>query len=224
MSVYQNYISVWNSEIKYIMILIYTEYMLVYFYSWFSVLIERAHTCTTSEHIRSASALFLSVPYQPACTLLACMHPAGALNLKAVLLLQQQDTLGQEQISLLLCLQLTGSPKAASSSAAAEPLAALAAPASCSELDSNVVWATNLHLNVVARVRAPGVDLLYTPPWECLDRQVQQLFCYGRECPVIMMTLKSLHKLKQLYFSHSAFKRSTIDEEHQNWSCVAGQK
>ncbi len=46
---------------------------------------------------------------------------------------------------------------------AAEPLAALAASASGSELDSNVVWATNLHLNVVARGMAPGVDLLYPP-------------------------------------------------------------
>ncbi len=51
----------------------------------------------------------------------------------------------------------------ASSSAAAEPLAALAVPASGSELDSNVVWATTLHLNVVAKGRAPGVDLLYHP-------------------------------------------------------------
>jgi len=37
-------------------------------------------------------------------------------------------------------------------------LAALAAPASGSELDSYVVWATNLHLNVVARGRAPEID------------------------------------------------------------------
>ncbi len=44
---------------------------------------------------------------------------------------------------------------------------------------------------------------------------------YWRECSV--MTLKSLHKSKQLYFSHSAFKRLTIIKKHQNWSCVAGQ-
>jgi hypothetical protein len=136
--------------------------------------------------------------------------------------LQQQDTLGQEQISVLLCRQLQGSPKAASSSAVAEPLAALAAPASGSELDSYVVWATNLHLNVVARGRAPEIDRLYPPSWGCLDRQEQRLFRYGRECAV--MTLKSLHKSKPLYFSQSAFKRSTIIEEHRNWSCVAGQK
>jgi hypothetical protein len=136
--------------------------------------------------------------------------------------LQQQDTLGQEQISVLLCRQLQGSPKAASSSAVAEPLAALAAPASGSELDSYVVWATNLRLNVVARGRAPEIDRLYPPSWGCLDRQEQRLFRYGRECAV--MTLKSLHKSKPLYFSQSAFKRSTIIEEHRNWSCVAGQK
>jgi hypothetical protein len=136
--------------------------------------------------------------------------------------LQQQDTRGQEQISVLLCRQLQGSPKAASSSAVAEPLAELAAPASGSELDSYVVWATNLHLNVVARGRAPEIDRLYPPSWGCLDRQEQQLFRYGRECAV--MTLKSLHKSKPLYFSQSAFKRSTIIEEHRNWSCVAGQK
>ncbi len=82
------------------------------------------------------------------------------------------------------------------------------------ELDSYVVWATNLHLNAVARGRAPEIDRLYPPSRAYLDRQVQRLFCYGRECAV--MTLKSLHKLKQLYFSHSAFKRSTIIEEHQN--------
>ena len=107
--------------------------------------------------------------------LCSCLRPAGppasapagplapcgrAAHSKAAHLLQQQDTLGQEQISVLLCWQLQGSPKAASSSAAAEPLAALAAPASGSELDSNAVWATNLHLNVVARSRAPGVDPL----------------------------------------------------------------
>jgi hypothetical protein len=98
------------------------------------------------------------------------MHPAGppapcgrAAQSKAAHSLQQQDTLGQEQISVLLCRQLQGSPKAASSSAVAEPLAALAAPASGSELDSYVVWVTNLHLNVVARGRATEIDRLYPP-------------------------------------------------------------
>ena len=157
--------------------------------------------------------------------LCSCLRPEGppatcwptcslrAAHSKAAHSLQQQDTLGQEQISVLLCRQLQGSPKAASSSAVAEPLAALAAPASGSELDSYVVWATHLRLNVVARGRASEIDRLYPPSWGCLDRQEQRLFRYGRECAV--MTLKSLHKLKQLYFSHSAFKRSTIIEEHQ---------
>ncbi len=56
----------------------------------------------------------------------------------------------------------TGLAKSGLSLAVAEPLAALAAPASGSELDSYVVWATNLHLNV-ARGRAPDIDLLYPP-------------------------------------------------------------
>ncbi len=143
--------------------------------------------------------------FVPACSRPARLHPAGlpatcwrAAHSNAAHSLQQQDTLGYEQISLLSCWQLSGSPKAASSSAAAEPLAALAAHASGSEPDSYVVWATNLHLNVVARGRAPGVDLLYPPSWGCLDRQVQWLFCCGQECAV--MTLKSQHKLKQLYY------------------------
>ncbi len=170
--------------------------------------------------------------FVPACALPARLHPAGqrpapcgrAAHSKAAHWLQQQDTLGQEEISVLLCRQLQGSPKAASSSAVAEPLAALAAPASGSELDRYVVWATNLHMNVVARGRAPEIDCLYPPSWGCIDREEQQLpvFRYWRECAV--MTLKSLHKSKQLYFSQSAFKRSIIIEEHRNWSCVAGQK
>jgi len=108
--------------------------------------------------------------FVPACARPARLHPAGppapcgrAAHSKAAHSLQQQDTLGQEQISVLLCRQLQGSPKAASSSAVAEPLAALAAPASGSELDSYVVWATNLRLNVVARGRAPEIDRLYPP-------------------------------------------------------------
>ncbi len=61
----------------------------------------------TSEHIRRATALFLPAPGRPACTLLARLHPAGAAHS-----LQQQDTLGQEQINLFICRQLQGSPKA----------------------------------------------------------------------------------------------------------------
>ncbi len=122
------------------------------------VLIERGHTCTYSYvWVHTMCNCFV-----PACALLARLHPAGlpapynrAAHLKAAHSLQQQETLVQEQISLLLCRQLQGSPKAASSA---------------------------------------------------------------------VMTLKSLHKSKQLYCSQSAFKRSTIIEEHQNWSCVAGQK
>ncbi len=62
----------------------------------------------TSEHIQCATALFLPAPCRPVCTLLACLHPAGALDLKAAHSLQEQDTLGQEQICLLLCQQLPG--------------------------------------------------------------------------------------------------------------------
>ena len=203
----------------------YWVHACIYFYSWFFVLNERAPTCTYSY----VWAHTMCNCFFPACARPARLHPAGppapcgrAAHSKAAHSLQQQDTLGQEQISVLLCRQLQGSPKAASSLAVAEPLAALAAPASGSELDSYVVWATNLLLNVVARGRAPEIDRLYPPSWGCLDRQEQRLFRYGRECAV--MTLKSLHKSKQLYFSQSAFKRSTIIEEHRNWSCVAGQK
>ncbi len=46
-------------------------------------------------------------------------------------------------------------------SAAEEPLEALAAPASDSQLDTDVVWATNSHLNDITRGRAPGVYLLH---------------------------------------------------------------
>ncbi len=207
----------------------YWVHACIYFYSWFF--------CPEWEGTYLYILLRLST-YDvqllfPACARPARLHPAGppapcghAAHSKAAHSLQQQDTLGQEQITVLLCRQLQGSPKAASSSAVAEPLAALAAPASCSELDSYVVWATNLHLNVVARGRAPEIDSdrLYPPSWGCLDRKEQLLFRYGRECAV--MTLKSLHKSKQLYFSQSAFKRSAIMiiEEHRNWSCVAGQK
>jgi len=124
-----------------------TEYMPVYtftadFLSWM-----RGHLLVhtlTSEHIRCATALFRG----PACARPARLHPAGppapcggrTAHSNAAHSLQQQDTLGQEQISVLLCWQLQGSPKAAALSAVAEPLATLAAPASGSELDSYVVW------------------------------------------------------------------------------------
>jgi hypothetical protein len=118
----------------------------------------------TSEYIRCATAFSClrpagrPAPCWPACTLLAL------LNLKAAHLRQKQDTFVQEQISSLLCLQPSGSPLAPSFSAAAEPSsAALEVRASCSERDSDVAWATNSHCTVVARGRAPGVDLLSTP-------------------------------------------------------------
>ncbi len=130
-----------------------------------------------------ATALFLPAPGRPACTLRARLNP------KAVHSLQKQDTLGQEQTSLLLCRPLSGSPVAAPLLAAAQPLVALAAPASGSELNIDVVWPTNLHLNVVARGRAPGVDYLYLPSWGSLgSRQVQRQFCHGRECAVVRHT------------------------------------
>jgi hypothetical protein len=121
-----------------------------------------------SEYIRCATAF-------------SCLHPAGQpaicwpactlralLNLKAAHSWQKQNTFIQEQISSLLCLPPSGSAVAASFSAKAEPSAALAARASSSERDSDVAWATNSHFTVVARGRAPGVDLLYPPSWGCL--------------------------------------------------------
>ncbi len=171
----------------------YWVHACIYFYSWFF--------CPEWEGTYLYILLRLST--YDVQLLFSCLRLAGppapcgrAAYSKAVHSLQQQETLGQEQISVLLCRQLQGSPKAASSSAVAEPSAALAAPASGSELDSYVVWATNLHLNVVARGRAPEIDRLYPPSWGCLDRQEQKLFSYGRECAV--MTLKSLNKSKQL--------------------------
>ena len=128
-----------------------------------------AHSLT-SEYIRCATAFSClrpagrPAPCWPACTLRAL------LNLKAAHSWQKQDTFVQEQISSLLCLPPSGSP-APSFSAAAEPSAALAARASCSERDSDVAWATNSHFTVVARGRAPGVDLLYPPSWGCLGSQ-----------------------------------------------------
>ena len=116
----------------------YWVHACIYFYSWFFVLNERAPTCTYSY----VWAHTMCNCFVPACARPARLHPAGppapcghAAHSKAAHPLQQQDTLGQEQTSLFLCRQLLGSPKAASSSAVAETLAALAAPASGSELD-----------------------------------------------------------------------------------------
>ncbi len=121
-------ISVWNFQIKYI--LVYTEYMLVYTFTAYSLSWLRGHILVhtrTSEYIQCATALFLPASCLPACTLLARLARY------------------QEQISLLLFRQLPSSPVATSFSAAAEPPVALAAPASGSEIDSDVVWATSLH-------------------------------------------------------------------------------
>ncbi len=220
------YISVWNFQIKYI--LVYPEYMPVYtctadFLSWM-----RGHILVhslTSEYIRCATAF-------------SCLRPAGrpapcwpASTLRAHLILnaahswQKQDKFVQEQISSLLFLPPSGSPVAPSFSAAAEPSAALAARASCSERDSDVAWATNSHFTVVARGRAPGLDLLYPP--SC---QVEDVLVVDR-CNDGSFTVKDalwwcwVHNTwNQLYFSHSAFERSAIIEENQNWSCAAMQK
>jgi hypothetical protein len=203
----------------------YWVHACIYFYSWFFVLIERAHTYT----YWYVWAHMMCNCFVPACSRPLRLHPAGppapcwrAAHSKAGAFVEASRHTWSRKNKCIIMLAATGLAKAASSSAAAEPLAALAAPASGSELDSYVVWATNLHLNVVARGRAPEIDRLYPPSWDWLDRQVQQRFCYGRECAVMM--LNSLHKSKQLCYSHSAFKRSTTIEEHQNWSCVAGQK
>jgi hypothetical protein len=113
-------------------------------------------------------------------------------------------TLGQEQISLLLCRQLLGSPKAVSraSSAAGEPLAALAAPASSSELDSYVVRATNLHLNVVARGRAPISKLGYYTHYDTI------IFHYDTIISLIFLQMSRLlfslsyYLQKDYYFTY----------------------
>jgi hypothetical protein len=101
-----------------------------------------------------ATALFLPAPGPPACTLRARLNLKAASNL-----LQKQGTLGREPISLFLCRPLLGSPEVASWRAA---------PASGSQLDSDIVRATNSHLNVDTRGRAPEVDLLYLTSWGCL--------------------------------------------------------
>ncbi len=107
----------------------------------------------------------------PACALPARLHPAGALEFESSHLLQKQGTLGREPISLLLCRPLLGSPEA---------------PASGSQLDSNIVRPMNLHLNVVTRGRAPEVDLLYLTSWGCLgSRQVQGQLWHVRGCAVV---------------------------------------
>ncbi len=199
----------------------YWVHACIYFYSLFFVLIERAHTCTYSYVWLGAHTMCYC--FVPACAQPARLHPAGlpapcwrAAHSKAAHSLQQQDTLGQEQISLLLCRQLQGSPKVASLSAAAEPLAALAAPASGSVLDSYVVWATKLHLNVVTRGRAPGVDLL---TGSCTLHLEEVLIDRCNDCSVtgenaLWWRWSHYTKSKQFYFSHPEFKGSTIIEEH----------
>jgi hypothetical protein len=98
----------------------------------------------------------------PACARPARLHPAGALGFESSHSLQKQGTLGREPISLLLCWPLLGSPEAASWRAA---------PASGSQLDSDIVRAMNSHLNVVTRGRAPDSspeeDLLYSTSRGC---------------------------------------------------------
>jgi hypothetical protein len=71
-----------------------------------------------------ANALLKFVPACARPARLHSLHPAGVLEFDSSHSVHKQDTLGQEQISLLLCLPLPASPVAASSSAAAEPLAA----------------------------------------------------------------------------------------------------
>ncbi len=123
----------------------------------------------------------LTAAYIRCATAFSCLRPAGRpascwsactlralLNLKAAHSWHKQDTFVQEQICSLLCLLPSGSPVAPPFSAAAEPSAALAARASCSERDSDVAWAMNSHVTVVDISRAPGVDLLYPPSWGCL--------------------------------------------------------
>ena len=84
----------------------YWVHACIYFYSWFFVLNERAPTCTYSY----VWAHTMCNCFVPACARPARLHPAGppapcgrAAHSKAVHSLQQQDTLGQEQISVLLC-------------------------------------------------------------------------------------------------------------------------
>ncbi len=139
----------------------YTEYMPVYYNTFTADFLFwlRGHI-----HVHSYVTVWVHTICN--CFIPACARPArwpacthrlrrARLNLKAAHLLQKQDTVGQKQISSFLYLppSESGSPVAASFSAAEdweEPPAALAAPASGSELDSDVVWATDLHLNVVA--------------------------------------------------------------------------
>jgi hypothetical protein len=160
------------------------------------------HHTRTSEHIRCATAFCSCLrqagppaPCWPACalrahsafessTFVAATRNTWSRTNKCIIMLAAT---GPSSTGLAKSGLLVGSSRA---------------------IGSYVVWATNLHLNVVARGRVPEIDHLYPPSWGCLDGQVQLLFCYWRECAVMM--LKSLHKLKHLYFSHSAFKRSTI--------------
>ncbi len=125
------------------------------------------HTGTT-EHIRCATAFFCLFPAGPPASCWPACTLRARLNFKAAHSWQKQDTIVQEQISSLLCLPQSGSPAAASFSAAAEPSSALVARASCSERDSDVACVMDSHFTVVARGRVPGVDLLYPPSSGCL--------------------------------------------------------
>ncbi len=103
-----------------------------------------------------------------------------------------------------------GSPEAANGRAA---------PASGSQLDSDIVRVTNSHWNAVARGRAPEVDLLYSTTRGCLgSRQVQGQFCYGRRCAVVHLNTDWIPIIiGSMIFSHpSAFERLAIIGDHQN--------
>ncbi len=90
-------------------------------------------------HIMGTTALFLPAPCRPAC------NPAGALEFES-----SNKTHLVKNKSVYWASQKR------------QPQV-LAAPASGSQLDSDVVWVTNSHLNVVARGRVPVVDILYPP-------------------------------------------------------------
>ncbi len=201
------YISVWNSQIKYI--LACTEYMPLYtftadFLSWM-----RGHILV---HTRPPA------PCWPACTLRACSAFESSAFVAATrhtwsrtnkcIIMSAATGLRLAKSSLFVdSSKAIGSTGSARKRLRARPLRCLG---------------DKFALECCRQSRAPEIDRLYPPSWGCLDRQEQQLFRYGQECAV--MTLKSLHKSNQWYFSQSAFKRSTIIEEHRNWRCVAGQK
>jgi hypothetical protein len=98
---------------------VYTEYMRVYTFTADFLSIVRGHIVVhtrTSEYIRCAT-VFSCLRGPPASCWPACTVQAR-LNFKAAHSWQKQDTFVQEQISSLLCLPPSGSPVAASFSAA----------------------------------------------------------------------------------------------------------